>query len=88
MEGKRPGYLVDIGLAEDEDEGEGEAAAFDAGVFRLQLGDRLRAAAAAADSGYPDNESLVIDPSTGIPSLKAHRWEGQRPARAAYWVEW
>ncbi|MFD4133654.1 hypothetical protein [Streptomyces goshikiensis] len=38
MEGKRPGYLVDIGLAEDEDEGEGEAAAFDAGVFRRQLG--------------------------------------------------
>ncbi|MFF4456718.1 hypothetical protein [Streptomyces goshikiensis] len=36
MEEKRPAYLVDIGLAEDEDED--EAAAFDAGVFRRQLG--------------------------------------------------
>jgi hypothetical protein len=36
--------------------------------------------ARTADAGYPDNESLVIDPATGIPSLKAHRSEGQRPS--------
>ncbi|MFK4149588.1 Tn3 family transposase [Streptomyces sp. NPDC004065] len=36
--------------------------------------------AAGFDAGYPDNESLVIDPATGIPSLKAHRSEGQRPS--------
>ncbi|NUL02434.1 hypothetical protein HRW07_04065 [Streptomyces lunaelactis] len=39
---------------------------------------QLTAAAAAADAGYPDNEGLVIDPETGIPSLKAYRSEGQR----------
>ncbi|MGM9440424.1 Tn3 family transposase [Streptomyces murinus] len=76
VEEKLPSYLVEIGLAENED----EAAAFDAVSFRRQLEDRLRAAAAAADAGYPDNESLVIDPSTGIPSLKQHRSEGQRPS--------
>ncbi|MFE4424718.1 DUF4158 domain-containing protein [Streptomyces sp. NPDC056817] len=64
VEEKLPAYLVEIGLAENED----EAAAFDA------------ASAAAADAGYPDNESLVIDPPTGIPSLKQHRSEGQRPS--------
>ncbi|MFF0630169.1 Tn3 family transposase [Streptomyces sp. NPDC004296] len=42
--------------------------------------DKLRSAAAAADAGYPDNEGLVIDPETGIPSLKPHRSEGQRPS--------
>ncbi|MEU5525178.1 transposase [Streptomyces sp. NPDC047860] len=73
---KLPAYLVEVGLAEDED----QVAAFDAAAFRRQLEDRLRAAAAAADAGYPDNESLVIDPDTGIPSLKPHRSEGQRPS--------
>ncbi|MXM64768.1 Tn3 family transposase [Streptomyces sp. HUCO-GS316] len=69
-------YLVEVGLAE-----EGETAEFDAGFFRRQLEDKLRdAAAAAADAGYPDNEGLVIDPETGIPSLKPHRSEGQRPS--------
>lgn len=68
---------MEIGLAEDE----GEAAGFDAGIFRRQLEDRLRAAAAAADAGYPDNESLVIDPSTGVPSLKAHRCDRHRQLR-------
>jgi hypothetical protein len=29
---------------------------------------------------YTDNEGLVIDPETGIPSLKPHRSEGQRPS--------
>ncbi|MFJ2259777.1 Tn3 family transposase [Streptomyces sp. NPDC087844] len=76
VEEELPANLVEIGLAEDE----GEAVGFDAGVFRRQLEDRPRAAAAAADAGYPDNESLVIDPSTGIPSLKVHRPEGQRPS--------
>lgn len=76
VEEKLPAYLMEVGLAEDED----QAAAFDAGAFRRQLEDLLRAAAAAADAGYPDNESLVIDPATGIPSLKQHRSEGQRPS--------
>jgi hypothetical protein len=53
---------------------------FDAKFFRRQLEDKLRNAAAAADAGYPDNEGLVIDPETGIPSLKAHRADGQRPS--------
>ncbi|MCX5158037.1 Tn3 family transposase [Streptomyces sp. NBC_00264] len=68
-------YLVEVGLCE-----EGETAAFDAVSFRRQLEDKLTAAAAAADAGYPDNEGLVIDPETGIPSLKPHRSEGQRPS--------
>ncbi|MEU0679932.1 Tn3 family transposase [Streptomyces albogriseolus] len=68
-------YLVEVGLCE-----EGETADFDAKVFRRQLEDKLRNAAAAADAGYPDNEGLVIDPETGIPSLKPHRSEGQRPS--------
>ncbi|MER6527305.1 transposase [Streptomyces sp. NPDC001508] len=75
VEEKLPAYLVEARLAE-----EGEADGFDAASFRRQMEDRLRAAAAAADAGYPDNESLVIDPSTGIPSLKRHRSEGQRPS--------
>ncbi|MEU2389627.1 DUF4158 domain-containing protein [Streptomyces sp. NPDC007369] len=58
-------YLVEVGLCE-----EGETAAFDAVSLRRQLQDKLTAAAAAADAGYPDNEGLVIDPETGIPSLK------------------
>ncbi|MBT2407263.1 MULTISPECIES: Tn3 family transposase [unclassified Streptomyces] len=68
-------YLVEVGLCE-----EGEAAGFDAKFFRRQLEDRLRDAAAAADAGYPDNEGLVIDTETGIPSLKAHRADAQRPS--------
>jgi hypothetical protein len=75
VEEKLPAYLVEVGLCE-----EGETDGFDAVSFRRQLEDTLRAAAAAADAGYPDNESLVIDPATGIPSLKPHRSEGQRPS--------
>ncbi|MFD5750021.1 Tn3 family transposase [Streptomyces sp. NPDC127033] len=67
-------YLVEVGLAEP-----GESAEFDAKFFRRQLEDKLRGAAAAADAGYPENEGLVIDPETGIPSLKAFRADGQRP---------
>ncbi|MER7393992.1 hypothetical protein ABT381_00535 [Streptomyces sp. NPDC000151] len=62
-------YLVEVGLCE-----EGEAGAFDAASFRQQLEDKLRGAAAAADAGYPDNEGLVIDPETGIPSLWVEWW--------------
>lgn len=68
-------YLVEVGLAEP-----GESAEFDAKFFRLQLEDKLRSAAAAADAGYPENDGLVIDPETGIPSLKAFRADGQRPS--------
>ncbi|WP_176482526.1 Tn3 family transposase [Streptomyces albidoflavus] len=68
-------YLVEVGLAEA-----GESAEFDAKFFRRQLEDKLRGAAAAADAGYPENEGLVIDPETGIPSLKAFRADGQRPS--------
>lgn len=75
VEATLPAYLVEVGLAEA-----GETTEFDAGVFRRQLEDRLRDAAAAADAGYPDNEGLVIDPETGIPSLKPHRSEGQHPS--------
>jgi len=38
---------------------------------------------AAADAGYPENEGLVIDPETGIPSLKAFRADAQRPVATA-----
>lgn len=75
VQDKLADYLVEIGLCE-----EGETSGFDAASFRRQLEDKLRSAAAAADAGYPDNEGLVIDPDTGIPSLKAHCSEGQRPS--------
>ncbi|MFJ4741077.1 Tn3 family transposase [Streptomyces sp. NPDC088775] len=78
VEGKLDDYLVEVGLAEP-----GEAAPYDAVSFRQQLEDKLTEAAAAADAGYPDNEGLVIDPETGIPSLKAHRAEGQRASAKA-----
>jgi hypothetical protein len=57
-----------------------DLAEFDAGFFRRQLEDKLRNAAAAADSGYPDNEGLVVDTDTGVPTLKQHRAETQRPS--------
>jgi TnpA family transposase len=78
VETKLGDYLVEVGLAEP-----GEATAYDAVTFRRQLEDKLTAAAAAADAGYPDNEGLVIDPESGIPSLKAHRSEGQRASAKA-----
>ncbi|MFI2508736.1 Tn3 family transposase [Streptomyces sp. NPDC018972] len=55
-------------------------AEFGAQFFRRQPEDKLRDAAAAADVGYPDNEGLVIDSETGIPSLKPHRSEGLTPS--------
>ncbi|MGM9349768.1 hypothetical protein [Streptomyces salinarius] len=79
VEAKLGDYLVAVGLAEP-----GDTAPYDAVVFRRQLQDKLTAsAAAAADAGYPDNEGLIIDPETGIPSLKAHRSEGQRASAKA-----
>jgi hypothetical protein len=68
-------YLVEVGLCE-----EGETDGFDAVCFRRQLEDKLTAAATAVDARYPDNEGLIIDPETGIPSLKPHRSEGQQPS--------
>ncbi|MFJ1654136.1 hypothetical protein ACIOC2_22710 [Streptomyces sp. NPDC088337] len=68
-------YLVEVGLCEP-----GETAEFDARFFRRQLEDKLHDTAAAADAGYPDNEGLVIDPETGIPSLKPHRAVGLTPS--------
>ncbi|WP_171076225.1 Tn3 family transposase [Streptomyces sp. YIM 121038] len=76
VEEKLPAYLVEVGLCASE----AEAGSFNAVSFRQQLEDKLRAAAAAADSGYPDNETLIIDEITGAPSLKPHRAEGQRPS--------
>lgn len=78
VEEKLGGYLVEVGLAEP-----GDDTPYDAVSFRRQLEDKLTAAAAAADAGYPDNEGLVIDSETGIPSLKAHRAEGQRASAKA-----
>ncbi|GHJ25455.1 hypothetical protein TPA0909_70690 [Streptomyces albus] len=40
---------------------------------------QLRSAAAAADAGCPGNDGPVIDPVTGIQSLRAFRADGQRP---------
>ncbi|WP_431776935.1 hypothetical protein [Streptomyces cucumeris] len=60
--------MVEVGVAE-----QGESPEFDAKFFRRQLEDKLRGAAAAADAGYPENHGLVLDPETGIPSLKAFR---------------
>jgi TnpA family transposase len=68
-------YLVEVGLAEA-----GKSAEFDAKFFRRQLEDKLRGAAAAADAGYPEIDGLIIDPETGVPSLKAFRADGQRPS--------
>jgi hypothetical protein len=79
VQDKLADYLVEAGLCEA-----GETAEFDAQFFRRQLEDKLRSAAAAADAGYPDNEGLVIDPETGIPSLKPHRAEGSRPRRSGW----
>lgn len=69
---------MEVGLAEPDDD-----APHDAVSFRQQLEDKLTAAAATTDAGYPDNEGPVIDPETGISSLKAHRSEGQRASGTA-----
>jgi TnpA family transposase len=73
VEAKLGEYLVEVGLVEP-----GDTTVYDAARFRLQLQDKLAAAAAAADAGYPDNDSLIIDPATGVPSLKAYQAGRQR----------
>lgn len=42
----------------------------DAQAFTEQVKARLTEAAERVDAGYPDNADLVIDPFTGVPSLK------------------
>ncbi|MEU6718040.1 transposase [Nonomuraea sp. NPDC046802] len=75
VEAKLPQYLVDVGLREA-----GDARPFDAATFTTELREKLTAAAAAADGGYPDNEDLFIDPKTGVPTLAAHKADEQRPS--------
>ena len=75
---KLPGYLVEVGLAEDLE----AARRYDAKAFRDQLFDKLTQTAASADDGYPANEDLQIDPKTGVPRLKRHRREPQRTSAA------
>ncbi|MFE6692243.1 Tn3 family transposase [Streptomyces sp. NPDC057743] len=41
--------------------------------FVARLRTQLTETAAAVDARYPDNQDLVIDPVTGVPSLKARR---------------
>jgi hypothetical protein len=66
---------VEVGFREP-----GDDRPFDAAAFRAQLQDRLTAAAAAADSGYPDNEGLFIDPKTGVPTLERYKADERRPS--------
>ncbi|MEU2981941.1 hypothetical protein ABZ678_34725 [Streptomyces hirsutus] len=79
----RPADLINIALEKVVEVGlcaAGERAEFDAQFFRRQLDDKLRGAAAAADAGYPENDGLVVDPESGVPSLKAFRADGQWPS--------
>jgi hypothetical protein len=76
VEAKLGDYLVEVGLAEP-----GDDAPYDAVSFRRQLEDKLTAAAATADAGYPDNEGLVIDPETGIPSPPGRLRRAAPPGR-------
>ena len=50
-----------------------------------QLRTRLADQAAAVDAKYPENTDLVIDPATGVPSLKRHR--ASKPAEGALALE-
>ncbi|MFF4410824.1 hypothetical protein [Streptomyces sp. NPDC001404] len=49
--------------------------------FTARLRQQLTDIASAVDEGYPDNADRVIDPLTGVPSLKARRG-GERRASA------
>jgi TnpA family transposase len=73
VEAKLPAYLVEVGLRE-----EGDESPFGAGEFRAQLEAMLTGAAAAADSGYPENEDLFIDPATGVPTLNRRKRDDPR----------
>lgn len=68
-EQRLPAYLVEVGMAETLE----QAAAFDAKMFRTRLQSRLTTVAASADSGFPDNDDLTIDPVSGIPSLNPYK---------------
>ena len=54
----------------------------DAASFRTQLQQRLAAAAAVVDAGYPDNADLVID-AAGTPVLKRRRGKARRASAIA-----
>ncbi|QMU69369.1 DUF4158 domain-containing protein [Streptacidiphilus sp. P02-A3a] len=73
VEAKLPAYLVEVGLRE-----EGDESLFGAAEFRAQLETMLTGAAAAADSGYPENEDLFIDPATGVPTLNRRKRDDPR----------
>jgi len=73
---KLPGYLVEVGLAENLE----AAGRYDATAFREQLFGKLTQAATSADEGYPTNEDFQINPKTGVASIKRHR---RRPGRTS-----
>jgi hypothetical protein len=54
-------------------------------AFTEQLRTRLADQAAAVDAKYPENTDLVIDPETGVPSLKRHR--ASKPPEGALALE-
>ncbi|MGO9787956.1 MAG: hypothetical protein ACLP8S_00125, partial [Solirubrobacteraceae bacterium] len=54
-------------------------------AFTDQLRARLTAQAAIVDAKYPENTDLVIDPVTGVPSLKRRR--ARDPAAGALALE-
>jgi TnpA family transposase len=73
VEARLPAYLAAVGLRE-----EGDESPFGAAEFRAQLEAMLTEAAAAADSGYPGNEALFIDPATGAPTLSRRKRDDPR----------
>ncbi|MFF2330892.1 MULTISPECIES: DUF4158 domain-containing protein [unclassified Streptomyces] len=75
VEARLPDHLVEVGFREP-----GDAGPFDAAAFRAQLQERLTEAAVAADSGYPENEGLFIDPKTGVPTLEKYKADERRPS--------
>ncbi|MFB7511351.1 Tn3 family transposase, partial [Streptomyces broussonetiae] len=75
VEERLPAYLVEVGFREPGDE-----TPFYASAFRTQLQDRLTEAAAAADSGCPENEGLSIDPKSGVPTLEKYKADARRPS--------
>ncbi|MFI5652862.1 Tn3 family transposase [Streptomyces anulatus] len=75
VEARLPEYLVEVGFRES-----GDTRPFDAAAFRTQLQERLTEAAVAADSGYPENEGLFIDPKTGVPTLEKYKADERRPS--------
>ncbi|MGW8355514.1 hypothetical protein [Streptomyces wedmorensis] len=62
-----PECIGEVGFREP-----GDGRSFDAAVLVAQLREQLTVDAAAG-SGYPENEALVIDPKTGVPMLERYR---------------